>query len=483
MPQLTLRNLTFSYDSFQSPLLKGVDVSFPPGWTCVAGPNGCGKTTLLKLATGLLPPTLGSVSGSEGARYVEQTVDFPPEQEPLGRWGSILAVPRDWALRWKTLSPGERKRAQIASALAADPPALALDEPTNHVDQEARLLIATALEAYRGIGLLVTHDRELAARLCPRTFVLPRNRVLDLPLEEALSVLSSEDEARRKARRDALSEARRLDRNAKDRITDAEAARKNSKRGLAPKDSDGRARINLGRMTGRDAVAGRLRRAAESRAARAFEAASGLEAPGERKHGLTPRSGRSSRDFLARIGPWELPLGAERRLQVPSLILAPADRIAIGGPNGSGKTTLLRSIARELGQRGIPFALLPQDLGVEEGRIMLTRIKALDDRPLGELLSALYRLGSEPDLLLQSESPSPGELRKLVLAQALAEGAEAILADEPTNHLDLEGALAFETALKDYRGALLLVSHDETLSERLCSTRWRVSGDQLVPDR
>jgi len=94
-------------------------------------PDGSGKTTLLQLACG--------------------------EIAPRGRLGIELS----WMARWSTLSHGERKRAQIATALWQDPAVLAIDEPTNHIRADARALLVAAMSSYRGIGLLVSHDREL----------------------------------------------------------------------------------------------------------------------------------------------------------------------------------------------------------------------------------------------------------------------------------------------------------------------------------
>ena len=83
-----------------------------------------------------------------------------------------LALEADWLERWESLSHGERKRAQIAVALWLEPPVLAVDEPTNHIDTQARALLEGALRDYRGVGLLVSHDRDLLDRLCRQCLFL-----------------------------------------------------------------------------------------------------------------------------------------------------------------------------------------------------------------------------------------------------------------------------------------------------------------------
>ena len=147
--------------------------------TVLSGFLGSGKTTLLKVATGDLPPQAGTVSRSGLSLYVAQRTDDPPAQFEDFIWApdatvlkARLRVADDWPERWPTLSHGERKRAQIAVALWREPTVLALDEPSNHIDAEARRLLRAALDEFGGIGLLVSHDRTLLDELCDQTLLL-----------------------------------------------------------------------------------------------------------------------------------------------------------------------------------------------------------------------------------------------------------------------------------------------------------------------
>lgn len=178
---LIFRNLTFSYDSASKPLIDGLNAHFPKGWTGVVGPNGAGKTTLLKLAAGILQPRNGSVNAPEGAIYCSQRTDNIPDafrrfmsssSGVARRLQGKLVIEDDWIDRWNTLSHGERKRAQIAAALWFEPEVLTMDEPTNHLDTYARELLASALEDYRNVGILVSHDRELLDSLCAQCLFL-----------------------------------------------------------------------------------------------------------------------------------------------------------------------------------------------------------------------------------------------------------------------------------------------------------------------
>ena len=174
---LTLDHISFSFPGAEEFLFVDFSAHLPEGWTGVVGPNGAGKTTLLKMCCGLLIPQTGTITGADRVIYCTQRTDEAPEELPelLGATDGLgrrligqLGVRDDWVTRWTTLSHGERKRAQIATALWFEPDVLAIDEPTNHLDVEARELLAAALTGYRGVGILVSHDRHLLdLPLCP----------------------------------------------------------------------------------------------------------------------------------------------------------------------------------------------------------------------------------------------------------------------------------------------------------------------------
>ncbi len=175
---LRFAGVFFSYDTSIEAVLTDVNVSFNNGWTGIVGPNGVGKTTLAKLAAGLLSPDSGSIIKSNDylcGLYCEQTTEFIPEfandffssgDNESGKLKSILGIHDDWFERWNSLSHGERKRVQIAIMLWKAPDILVLDEPTNHLDSDTTTLISDALYSYEGIGLLISHNRELLDKLC-----------------------------------------------------------------------------------------------------------------------------------------------------------------------------------------------------------------------------------------------------------------------------------------------------------------------------
>ena len=274
---VNFENVSYVYDAMSSPLLKAFSASFPAGWTGVVGANGAGKTTLLKLAAGLLEPREGRVRLPGDALYCSQRTDEAPEwferfvharDRSACEWKGRLAIGIDWVRRWDSLSHGERKRAQIGGMLWLQPVVLALDEPTNHIDRDARDLLVSALRKFAGIGLLVSHDRELLDSLCDQCLFLDPPRAIMRPGNYSLgrSQAAKEEESARWKRELAKRELARLQEERARRAAKARAAdRGRSKSDLDPRDRDGRARIDLARVTGKDGQAGRLARQMNSR--------------------------------------------------------------------------------------------------------------------------------------------------------------------------------------------------------------------------
>jgi len=121
---------------------------------------------------------------------------------------------------------------------------------------------------------------------------------------------------------------------------------------------------------------------------------------------------------------------------------------------------------------------LPQELDAAQGSALTARLLRLSHEQRGQVLTVFSRLGSRPERVLGSEKPSPGEVRKLLLALDVARGAELLVLDEPTNHLDLPSIECLEDALHQCQGALLLVSHDERLLSKLTTKRWVIEPDE-----
>ena len=482
---LHLHGVGFTYPGGTDPVLHGLTLTLPSGWTGVVGANGAGKSTLLRLAAGALEPAQGAITSVGLGLYCAQRTDeAPPELARLltsgdaWRWRLRLGLQADWAGRWDTLSHGERKRAQLAAALWLNPPLLAVDEPTNHVDAGTRAQLQEALAAYRGIGLLVSHDRELLDGLCGQCVFLDARGAVLRPGGYTQGAEQRARERRNLARERAAAdrEVRLLEAERRQRREQAESAeRQRSKRHLALRDRDGREKVDRARVS--DHGSGQRLRQLDGRWDQARTHREGL--PVERQHALGIRLGGAAArgPRLLHLPEAVLPLGPGRSLRLPSLVLHPRDRVGISGPNGAGKSTLVRHLLTVHALPTDRVASLPQELGLVPSLALLDEVRRLPPQRLGRLMTLVRRLGSDPARLLQSGEPSPGEARKLLLALQLETEPHLLVLDEPTNHLDLPSVECLEEALAGFEGALVLVSHDRRFLERLATRRWRIVPD------
>jgi ATPase subunit of ABC transporter with duplicated ATPase domains len=398
------------------PVLRDISVEFHPGWTGIIGDNGAGKTILLMIAAGLLEVPGGKISGPHrggaecSALYCPQRTDELPvfwedfcADREAGRLISRLEIKADWPWRWETLSCGERKRLHLGIALWRRPRILALDEPANHLDRETKAL-AAALESYTGIGLLVSHDRIFLDRLCTRCLFIRQGKGVLRPEGVSQGLAEEEREALegRRIRKRLFDERDRLAAEAVERWRTAESSKKRlSKKCLDPKDSSGRGKINLARLSGKDHTGADLYKRMENRVSRLeadIEAAPVFARP---KEGVTMETSRAKMDRLCTVPAGKIPLGENRFLSFPSLVICPQDRIALTGPNGAGKSTLIRFLQERL-PPSLPTLYLPQEISAGESAAILEELRGESEKKLGEILARFFRLGSDPKTLLQS---------------------------------------------------------------------------------
>jgi macrolide transport system ATP-binding/permease protein len=495
--QLALQSLEFAHPGMTTPLFTDLTVEFPSGWTGVVGPNGAGKTTLLKVVTGELGAQAGAVQRQGLALYVAQRTDEPPEMFEDFIWApdatmlkARLRVGDEWPERWSTLSHGERKRAQIAVALWREPAVLALDEPSNHIDADARRLLVLALTEFNGIGLLVSHDRALLDELCSQCLIIDPPEAVLRPggVTEAMEQQELDEKSARSANDAMRRTENRLKEEAQRRRVVADqksAAARGSKQIKIPAhDHDGRAQRNLAKMSGKDAYAGKMVAQMNQRAGKVATQRSEIAVKKRYETGIwVDGASYMPRDFLLRLPAGSLPLGGERRLHFPDLEIGGTSRIAITGANGLGKSTLIRHLLGHLRFSADKLVSVPQEISAEDSRTLLEEIKRLPNDELGRVMITISRLGSRPARLLESALPSPGEVRKLLLAIGIVRGPHLIVMDEPTNHMDLPGILCLEGALSDCPCAMLLVSHDEAFLEKITDTVWHLRRDEAGDTR
>ncbi len=493
---LRLVRVDFAYRESVS-ILSGVSLDLGPGWTAVVGPNGGGKTTLLRLLAGELRPGAGAIERHPPSALVHlchQRVDdagggladlAASWERAAIRLRARLDLEPKTLQRWATLSPGQRKRWQIGAALHARPDALLLDEPTNHLDAEARARLVNALSRYRGTGVLVSHDRALIDELATTTVRVEAGRasVHAGGYAEASAAWQAERrEAERQASR-ARDRARAARRHLAEVRRDHASARgqtSSRRRMKHAGDSDGRSVARKFRAERAEATLGRQSGVARREAERAAAAAAA--------HRPARRRGRSlfvddERAPVAQLVALERPVihaGDHPVLREVRVVLRRGARVHLRGANGVGKTTLVNALLDAAGPRAERMLYLPQELPAADEAAALAALAAADATRRARILDIVAALGVGPDRLLASARPSPGELRKLALATGLARGVWALMLDEPTNHLDLPSIERLEQALADYPGALLLVTHDPALAAALTDEVWAIEDGCVV---
>lgn len=485
---IKFNNVSFSYEGMSTPLFEKLNFQIQEGWTGVIGPNGSGKSTLLKLSTGLLKCTSGLIEISGQTFYAEQRTDIPPAEfiqilerrdRRIYRLIEMMQIEIDWINRWETLSQGERKRIQIASALWNDERIIALDEPTNHLDLPTKELIITTLKSFQGAGLIVSHDRDLLKKLCAKYIFAepPRVDMRKGDLDDVTEQRETENEYYRKEARNKQAEIKKLEAEFKRRKDNEEKARnKYSKRKVDPKDRDAKGRIDLARLTGKDAVWGNLKTAMAARIEKANEELNGIGIRKEFRKGITLSSSLSKRNFLINEDAGVLKLSDDKTLFYPQLVIKPDSRIALRGANGTGKSSLVNYLLGRINADEENITCIPQEITEDESVKLIREIRKMNSSQFGKLMIIMSRLGSDPKKVIETESPSPGEARKLMLGLGITKDPHIIILDEPTNHMDLVSIECLEEALSNVSCALLLVSHDVRFLEKLTSENWNIIG-------
>jgi len=497
MPQVLIRAsaLAFAFDAL-SPLFDDATFHLPPGWTGLVGANGSGKSTLLRLLLRELRPTAGTLVREPADQTVhlcpQEVGQLTPAIEALAEatdgtsrrlLGQLALEP--WRLQdWATLSPGERKRWQLGAALAAQPDVLLLDEPTNHLDVQGRQLVQGALQRFRGVGVLVSHDRVLLDALTTQTLRLHRGtaRPWPGPWSRAKPLWEQERAAQDAARSDAVHRAEKLSASldALRREHAAASANRNTGRRMKSRhDSDAR---TLAASTRAEWAATSIARSLAS-TRHAAEAAT-REVPAYEVDKTVGRSifvdyQRAPKPQLAALELTELTAGFKTLTGPLSLVVNREDRIHLSGPNGAGKSTLLAALLDHARLPPERVLWLPQELTEAEIMADLEMVAGLDPQARGRTLSLVAALGMDPEQLRQTSRPSPGEARKLRLALGLGRHAWLLAMDEPTNHLDLPTVERLEQALAGFPGAILLVTHDPDLARSCTLTRWQLEDGQL----
>ncbi len=485
-------HISFEHDSALEPLFNDLTITFSSGFTGIVGANGSGKSTLLKLLTGYLRPDSGQVSSSGLAVLCKQEIFRSPEgvedffqstQRYAYRLQENLLITPDMPTRWDTLSSGERKKIQIAVALFRQPDILCIDEPTNHLDASGRSLLLRELRTFRGIGIIVSHDRELLDALCGQCLFIDHDNIIMRTggVTTGMAAQKADIEHQLSLQKNIKKELKHNKRELQRRREKEQRSRNaDCKKKLDRHDHDGKTRIDAARLTGRDRTAGDLAKLQTKAVGRAKAQLSELGKIKKPQYGLKiPYGCYSTKNSLLDIPTRMIELGSERSLTIPPLTIGNRDRIALTGNNGDGKSTLLRFLLPELKLEQNEYLYMPQELNNTMTTEIHTTLRQLKRDDFSKVMNVVASLGSRPEQVLDSDKCSPGEWRKLFFGLGVLRNVNLIILDEPTNHLDLPSIQCLESALTECDCALLLISHDKLFLRKTCSIHWHIQNGML----
>ena len=439
------------------------------------GPNGSGKSTLLAMLDGRVKPDSGNIALRKGARLscVTQVSEFASgdtvrsviesaleradvrHEDRLSRLAETLgrAGFTDFETPTATLSGGWRKRLAIAAALVEEPDVLLLDEPTNHLDIAGIKWLETLLRNAAFASVVVTHDRYFLENVS--------NEMVEINRAYADGFL------RVRGNYGAFLEAKEEHLHAQKKRQDALANRVHIerewlRRGPKARTTKSKARIDkehemIGELGGMNA------RSATSTANIDF-----------------PSSGRQTKQLI-RLDGVGYSIGDRKLFDKLQFTFTPGMRVGLVGPNGSGKTTLLRLLRGDIeptsGEifKADALRIVYFDQNRElDPNVTLRRALAPDsdsviyrDRVIHVAAWAAKFLFTGEDLNRPVGKFSGGERARILIAQLMVQPADVLLLDEPTNDLDIPTLEILEESLLEYPGALVLVTHDRYMLDRV----------------
>jgi ATPase subunit of ABC transporter with duplicated ATPase domains len=369
-----------------------------------------------------------------------------------------------------TLSGGQEARVGLAAILLARFDITLLDEPTNDLDFDGLSRLEEMVSRRRGGMVIVSHDRAFLDRTVTDVLELDEHSRTGRMYGGGWRGYQAEREAERAHADEAYAvyEAQRADLRRR-----AQRERQWATSGVArerkkPRDND-KAQRDF-RINRTEKLASRARRTE-----RALESLEVVEKPWEGwdLHFTISEATRSGA-VVVRLVDAVVERG-DFRLGPLTLDIAWADRVALVGPNGSGKTTLVETIlgrlplaagTRRMGPSVVVGELAQDRRVLQEASSLAEAFVAATGLPRDRARSQLAKFGLGADAALRAPSSlSPGERTRAELAAFAARGVNFLVLDEPTNHLDLPAIEQLESALHDYAGTLLLVSHDRRLLE------------------
>ncbi len=476
--------------NFGGPLiLDQVNLQINPGErVCLVGRNGAGKSSLLRVISGEMKPDSGSVFQPEGAIATRLTQEIPADvhgtvhdvvaaglRDPTGheedwerdvRLEDLLELLRlNPALEFSSLSGGLKRRTLLARALAAQPNVLLLDEPTNHLDVESILWMENFLLESKLTLLFVTHDRAFLRRLATRIIELDRGRLSSWACDYNTYLIRKEEVLEAEEKQRALFDKK---------LAQEEAW---VRKGVRAQRTRNQSRINQLLQLRAERSARRERTGSVSLRLAEAERTGVKVIEAENVNFAWPGQPALVRDF--------------------STTIIRGDKIGLIGPNGAGKTTLIKLL---LGQIAPTTGSLKHGTKLEVVYFDQLRAQIDDTKTVAEnidggndtvtiegrtrnVISYLQDFLFEP---ARARTParalSGGERNRLLLARLFTKPANVLVMDEPTNDLDAETLELLEDLLVEFKGTLLVISHDREFLDNVVTSSLVFEGDGKIGD-
>lgn len=477
MPLININNLTFGYDGSEFDLFHDVTVGIDTTWKlALAGRNGRGKTTFLKILQGRLPYE-GTVTG------VPETVEFPLTCDPdVEEWKvrkELNLLGADPDIMWRpvdTLSGGERTKLMLAKLFAVDGAYPLIDEPTNHLDLQGREKVAEYLAGKEGF-ILISHDRSFLDKCTDHTMVITKTGI-EL-VAASYSTWWENNEQRmegEQARNDQLrKEMSSIDAAMKKNAQWSNKAESYKNRSKAPskvaqnhwarayEGSKAKKLMSLSKN-----LEQRNERKLEEKKSllKDLEKTEKLKISGTEHHNRTPVYFRNA--TVLRYG--------EPVAVIGDLTVERGSKISLQGPNGCGKSTLIKFIAGGAEDEGITVegdwyiapglkvSYVGQDTSSLSGDIYSIATDRGVDKTL--LSTILVKMGFTKEALARDvDGLSLGQKKCVMIALSLCEQADLYLWDEPLNYIDVYMRQEIERLVKDSNITMLFVEHDRGFTD------------------
>ena len=489
MALITIKDISFSYPGAAGPLFEHVSLSLDSRWRLgLAGANGRGKSTLLRLLCGALVPAAGRIAMPCAAALFPFNVPegelcayeiagrlFPGAGDwALAREAGLLGVSEEALCRpFSTLSGGEATKLLLAMLFAGEERFLLLDEPTNHLDVHGRELVARYLRRKDGF-LLVSHDRAFLNSCVDHVLALNRSDAWVMQgdydaWQERFDQQNAWEEARNE---DLKRDIVRLEASARRAARWSDRCEK-GKFHVAPSET---AAVDRGYVGARSAALMKRSANTQRRRERAVEERRGLLHNVERVGELRLTVLRHPKETLVRVEEGVVRYDGRVVCEGLRFDIRRGDRVALTGPNGAGKSSVLRALCGAGGAlegkvslaSGLIVSYVPQEAeGLCGGMRDFIQRNGLDETLFKAILRNMDMSREHFDQDLSELSQ--GQKKKLLLARSLCTPAHLYLWDEPLNYIDVLSRRQVENLILRYAPTLLVVEHDARFLETVCT--------------